>query len=101
MRQGITPIPTTTSRPLSRTGSAPAPRSPEPGGLGLSDRPCPLLAGVRGNDGGVVLLVGRQGVGVFAGPADVALDARVVGERDLLLDGDVELGGEALGAVAQ
>ena len=79
--------------------SAPAPRATEPFGFGFGfgfgDRGHVSLPYVWLDHGRVVLLVKRKVIDPFAGVAgDVALDPRVVGERELLLDSDLELPGE-------
>src|SRR6266545_5006556 len=77
---------------------SPPPRAPEAELLGFGDGGDEALAALELDHGRVVLLVERQVVDALAaGAGDVALDPRVVVERELLLDADVELPGKLTG----
>lgn len=67
----------------------------------MGGRAYPGFASLARDDGGVVLLVEGKVVDALAAAADIALDAGVVLERDRLLDVNVQLAGELMGALRQ
>ncbi len=78
----------------------PAPGSPEAKSLCLSDGRHVALISLWLNERRVVLLIERQVVDALAArTSDVALDPRVVSERELLLDRDLELARELVRAL--
>jgi hypothetical protein len=60
-----------------------------------------VLVSLGRDDGGVVLLIEWQVVDALGVPTDVALDPRVVLERDAFFDPNIELLGELAGPLGQ